>query len=199
MSDFENFNKAPPEKRTAVLNAGYFRFGRDGYKKTAMSEIAKTAGVSKASLFHYFGAKKDLYAYLFRTACETIAADFGEGSEDFFECMRQGVTLKLRILEKHPGMYDFLLLAVQEQDAITSKALVEAYAGEAGKAAERYFSRVDWSRLCVPPEKAKNIVRWMSDGIAREYASYKTADEIGAEYESYLQIIKPAIYKEEYL
>lgn len=54
----ENFEKLPTEKQYAVLNAAFSCFGRDGYKKTAMSEIASEAGVSKAALFHYFGTKK---------------------------------------------------------------------------------------------------------------------------------------------
>lgn len=199
MDNFENFKKIPQEKQTAVINAGYACFGRSGYKKTAMSEIAAVAGVSKAALFHYFGAKEALYQYLFHTACDTIAQSVGEGSEDFYDCMRQGLRLKLRVFERHPSIYEFLLLAVKDMSAQTASALAATYAGGAAQAAQNYISKVDWGSLRIAPEQAQNIVRWLSEGVSRDFAGSKTADEIGAEYEMYLQLLKPAIYKEEYL
>lgn len=46
-----NFMKAPPEKQRAIINAGFLCFGQNGYQKTSAADVAKAAGISKASLF----------------------------------------------------------------------------------------------------------------------------------------------------
>lgn len=52
-----NFEKASQEKQRAIINAGFLCFGQNGYQKTSAADVAKAAGISKASLFHYFGSK----------------------------------------------------------------------------------------------------------------------------------------------
>lgn len=55
----EKFFALPEEKQQAILNAGYRVFSQNSYKKSPMSEVAETAGISKSLLFHYFHNKKE--------------------------------------------------------------------------------------------------------------------------------------------
>ena len=48
--------------RSALLEAGRRRFIRFGPRKTTMEEIAREAGLSRATLYTHFKSKKDLYA-----------------------------------------------------------------------------------------------------------------------------------------
>jgi TetR/AcrR family transcriptional regulator len=57
----ETFNIISDDKRERIYSSAAKVFARDGFEKANMSEIAKSAGVSKGSLYDYFENKEDLY------------------------------------------------------------------------------------------------------------------------------------------
>ena len=97
----ENFDKLSDEKRLSIINAGILCFSRSGYKKTAISEIAEEAGISKAAMFHYFNTKKDLYVYLYNymneELFESLTTGIEKGIEDFFECASVYMQARLQL------------------------------------------------------------------------------------------------------
>lgn len=197
----ENFKKAPLEKQQAVINAAFTCFGKDGYDKTAMSEIAVMAGVSKSLLFHYFGTKKELYLYLFNIACNAIIAELQPGNVDFFDSLIVGMKAKLRVLLKHPGLYDYLLSITKEKNTALIEELKTVNNHEIEKSMTLIFADVDWNRFKPEYEKTEimNLLRWIDDGCINQFADIMTGEEIIAEEERYLAIMKKALYKEEYL
>ena len=64
----ERFFALPEEKQRRIINAGFFVFANNSYRKSPMSEIAGAAGISKALLFHYFKNKRELYLFLWDQA-----------------------------------------------------------------------------------------------------------------------------------
>jgi AcrR family transcriptional regulator len=50
-----------PERLPEILTASLKCFGRYGYKKTTMEEIAHELGLTKGALYSYASSKKDLY------------------------------------------------------------------------------------------------------------------------------------------
>lgn len=197
----ENFLKAPLAKQQSILNAGFESFGRDGYDKTAISEIAAKAGVSKASLFHYFGTKKELYLYLFHFACDAILDEMRPGTEDFFESLLIGIRSKIKVMSIHPGLYEFLLSLTREKNEELMGELTQVNSREIERGIAAMFENVDWNRFKPEYDKAMimNLVNWVNDGCIRQFADSMTGSEIAAEEERYFKIIKNAIYKEEYL
>jgi len=197
---YEHFEKLPPEKRRAIVNAGFACFGRDGYQKTAMSEIAAAAGVSKAALFHYFGTKEEMFFYLYRFSCDEISGGLPQGGADFFECIALGTQAKLRVMEQYPGMNDFLLEVVKSSDLETEAILRRANARAIDDSVRKLFSAVDWSRLKpeVSPADAMAMTRWVNDGYIRDNTN-TPPDEMAVALQRYLGLLKRAIYKEECL
>jgi TetR/AcrR family transcriptional repressor of mexJK operon len=62
-------------KRQAVLDAAAALFMAQGYEAVSMDAVARTAGVSKATLYAYFSSKDQLFATIIGEACrEKIAA-----------------------------------------------------------------------------------------------------------------------------
>ena len=166
-----------------------------------MSEIATEAGVSKASLFHYFNTKKELFIYLYRFVCEEILAEIQEGPDDFFACIRLGTQMKLRVMKKHPGLYDFLLSLIQKTDAAMIAELREINTGQIERGLAMLFANVDWSRFRDGLDRSMiiNMVNWISEGYMKQITGDKTRDETVADLDRYLDIIKKALYKEAYL
>ena len=54
------------ERKQQIFTAAMVCFGRKGYHKTKMDDIAAEAGLSKGSLYWYFKSKKELFLALFQ-------------------------------------------------------------------------------------------------------------------------------------
>lgn len=50
------------EKQELIINAAENQFIRFGFRKTTMEDIAKAAGIGKATLYYYFKSKEDIFA-----------------------------------------------------------------------------------------------------------------------------------------
>ena len=64
-----------PDKRLAILEAAKALFIEQGYAGTSMDAIAKSAGVSKLTLYSHFGHKDDLFQQCVASKCEEHAPD----------------------------------------------------------------------------------------------------------------------------
>ena len=68
---------AESPKRRAILQAAGHLFMTVGYGAVSMDAVAKTAGVSKATLYAHFGAKDRLFAAIMHEACESMRRSSG--------------------------------------------------------------------------------------------------------------------------
>jgi len=195
------FETLPEGKQITVLNAAFSCFGKNGYKKTSIADIAAAAGIAKASVFQYFGSKKELYVYLFEYACDKIINEMPVGTDDFFECLQIGTNVKMRVMARHPGMYDFLSsLVIETDNTIVSELNLHADM-QVGKALGGLLGNVNWNKLKpgVDREMLLNAVRWVNDGYLNDAIGNKNAETMRRELFEYLDLIKNAYYKEEYL
>jgi AcrR family transcriptional regulator len=63
------------ETRTRLLAAARECFGANGFDRTTNAQIAETAGVTSAAIYHYFPSKIDLYASVFEEVQDYIYAE----------------------------------------------------------------------------------------------------------------------------
>lgn len=64
----EAWQTLPEAKRRTVTEAAVAEFAARGYSGASMNTLVKAAGISKGSLFHYFGSKGDLFAGIVEAA-----------------------------------------------------------------------------------------------------------------------------------
>jgi AcrR family transcriptional regulator len=69
------------DKRTAILKATLRLISKNGFHGTAMSKVAKEAGVSAGIIYHYFDSKDDLMDELYRE----IKRNFGQTTNESFD------------------------------------------------------------------------------------------------------------------
>jgi membrane fusion protein, multidrug efflux system len=55
------WHRRPDERRREILDCAVLVFGRNGYKRTTLAQVAKRAGVSAGTVCHYFGSKATLF------------------------------------------------------------------------------------------------------------------------------------------
>ena len=56
----EQFQKIRKETKTKILNSALELFARKGYSNTSISDIAKSAGISKGLAYNYFESKQNI-------------------------------------------------------------------------------------------------------------------------------------------
>ena len=134
-------------------------------------------------------------------SCDEILAEMTEGSEDFIDCLRTGTLVKMRVMNKHPGMYDFLLSLVKEKDESVIRELGQINTSAIKHGLAMLFANVDWGRFKpdYDRETVMNLARWVSDGCIKHFSETRTGDEISTELDRYMAIVRKALYKEEYL
>ncbi len=196
--NFENFQKISLEKQQSVINAGYLCFAKDGFQKTAMSEVSTEAGISKAALFHYFGTKENLYEFLFDFACAKIGANIPVGTSDFFECIAIATEKKFEVMEQYPGMYNFLVTVTKDSAKQAEKMRRKSSNLALSESSNVLFQNVDWSKFkgSITPMEVINMVTWISSGCLKNNPQ-KSREELLAEIGKYLVLLKEALYRED--
>jgi len=90
----ENYRRSVSEaKHASILKAGRDVFLRDGYSRAAVSDIARDANVSTATLYKHFRSKEELFDAVLQEAYEADESDSiaeGADTEDLIVayCMR---------------------------------------------------------------------------------------------------------------
>lgn len=203
---YEAFESLHPEKKTHILNAAFSCFAKSGYDKTSISDIAKAANISKASVFHYFNSKKDLYVYLYNMALAVIIGGITEGmkdvSSDFFERIMQAQALKIKVISQYSGMYDFLYATINEDAEEIREATNKIDTSTKKSGFGTLLEGVDLSRFKpgVNAEMVVNVVTWVSEGYIKQAISQdKSLETMTKEVFEYVTLIKQGMYKEEYL
>lgn len=143
----EKFYSLPEEKRQRIINAGFFVFSQNSYKKSSMNEISQQAQISKSLLFFYFRNKRELHLFLWDTACqltiEYLNAYRCYEPGDLFEQMERGMNAKLEMMEKYPSIANFAIRAFLEKDEEVSGQIQASYRKAFSQKAEQTLAQVN--------------------------------------------------------
>jgi len=198
--DLTNFQKISAAKQKTVINAGFRCFGQNGYKKTSIQDIADAAGISKASLFQYFGNKKDMYLFLYDFAGKEVANRTAEGTNDYFECAEMYVRSLADMSKDYPNLFDFLILQSQRKDFSEIEELLDVANAVCQNNVDTLYTRVDWSRFRdgFDRDTIQNLFNWMTSGCIAQLSAEMPQEKVYEEMLRYLRLFKSAMYKPEY-
>ena len=114
----DKFFELKKEKQDRMINAALQVFAKYGYYHASTDEIVKVAQISKGLLFHYFGSKIGLYAFLYDYATRFVTleltANVEKNETDYFELYKQILTAKADSMAQYPYIYLFLNKADEE-------------------------------------------------------------------------------------
>ncbi|MEM5771045.1 MAG: TetR/AcrR family transcriptional regulator [Bacillota bacterium] len=191
------------DKKQRIIRAAMEHFSKNGYKKATMDEIVAAAGVSKGLIFHYFGNKKKLYLYLYEFAYglvyDRVMRSF-EG-EDLFERIRESEEIKLAVMSEYPYVLDYLLSVRRETDGQLREAIAQVKVDRFPPWKEIFLQGLDVSKLRegIDLKKVVKIISWSTDGLLAERRDNFVLEDIVTEMDEYLDLMRKAFYKEEYL
>ena len=203
----EKFLALKPEKQTAILNAALECFGRYGYAKASVRDIAAAAHISKASVFQYFGTKKTLYLYLLRYSGQVMTDAFDraalDAEQDLFYRIFSAAAMKVAALKQHPALTQFLVSAWNETAAEVRDDLAALFAHGDAYRSELVLRPAD-ARKFRSPEDARAVLQilvLMAEGAAARCRDLDPAqiDGIMDELKTAMTVLRRNFYKEEFL
>lgn len=204
----EKFLALPEEKRKGIIDAGLSTFGRVGYKKASVNDIATAAGISKAMIFHYFGSKKQMYLYLMQYACDRIIEAFTsemlpKTQTDFFDRILVGMMIKLQVLKAHPSFLQFLMSVYYETDPEVAQEIADFLKYSERFRGELTLTDIDREKFKpgVEPELVLKILVKCAEGYVSTPQVPTTLDveQLVEEFRAIIKVMRNNFYKEAYL
>lgn len=219
---YERFDKLEEAKKLNIINAGYKIFAEDGYKKAAVDRIVQEAGISKGSLFYYFGSKKKYFLYLYEYCGDQMKNLIDNPSSDkspkylentdFFERIKVVQQIKIAHELNYPHMYKFMKRAAFEADPAVKEEISKYNQRITLERAMDFFHNLDLTKFKdgIDPKMVMQLVVWCSEGIANSFLlkeklkpedqrSIPDLKEMFGIYESYMDLFRNNFYKEEHL
>lgn len=197
-------------RRQRILEAAMEEFAERGYFGASISRIAKRAGVAKSLVLYYFESKDGLYSAVADYAIQMVEAPLYEALEDLprdlFDRMLSLSLLKLRLYQKRPLLYRFVVRSLG--DPAVAGEFRRRTQGATGRAMEVFFKDVDTSRLRpgVSLEQALTLITLVGEGLyprlmARLLESrdlgYSDMEELAREWQSYVLLLRDGLFRQE--
>ena len=202
----DKFLALTEEKRTAILNAALQCFGKFGYEKASINDIAVAAHISKASVFQYFGSKKQLYIYLLEYCKKIIEGIFDKealnSQTDLFDRILASSRMEMESFQNQPFILQFITSVWEETSPEVADALV-ILTEEVCKFRNDMVLREDDALKFKNPEDAQPVFQMlllMAEGYAARYHGAAAFDfqAVMEDFEENIAILRKNFYKEEY-
>lgn len=201
----EKFFALSDEKQTTIRNAALACFAKHGYEKASINDIASAAGISKASMFQYFGSKPALYEYLLNYCVSQMKKAYDleilDANVDFFDRVWKACVMKVENLKRFPHVAAFITNAASESAEEVKDLLQSTLADGKGFTETLVLHPEDCIKF-KHPEDAKLVFQMLillGYGIASRCENEMNFDSIMSELENILNMLKQNFYKEEYL
>ena len=146
----EKFWDLKKEKQDRMINAALKVFSQYGYYHASTDEIVKTAGISKGLLFHYFGSKIGVYAFLYDYATRFVTRELTghveKNENGYFELYEQILSAKVASMAQYPYIFLFLNKA-DEEDYLEAVDEISERRDKYHRIMEALRERADVTRL----------------------------------------------------
>jgi len=123
---------APSSNRTKfqqIIAAAEAIFADAGFKGTSISAVARSAGVSKANVFHHFGNKEELYLAVLRNAHHRLIDDLEtvgmDGESSFEERINRVADRYLNHLFEHAHLARLFMRELLDESPVEGKVLAQ--------------------------------------------------------------------------
>ena len=187
----DKFLKLPEQKQQQLLKAICEEFTEHSYADASTNRIVEKAGISKGTLFNYFGCKEAMYHDLFRYVIEFFKGyaidEFP--TDDFLERCYLLAEKDMKIYYEAPHLLDFfatIYAADQSQIPADITATVGILLTEA---MEKLYTGVDYSlfRSDVDATVLMQMIRYTFDGYLQEViGKIKTSGLTVANFEEFM-------------
>lgn len=211
---YSNFLAISETKQDVILRAALREFGRYGYDKTSVDQVAKAAGISKSMVFHYFKNKPGLYLYLLNHSLNTLENFFKQldiqlEGLDYLEKYQKMTQAKMVAVMKYPEIFEFsTMIYVHPENAEVNPEVYQLFQNVLKYRMELLNKLLavegeDAFREDIEPDLAKQYINWIFEGFAQNFASQMgdtplidcDIDESFAEFDRIVEDLRKLFYK----
>lgn len=128
--------------REQIIETATLLFSRQGYDGVGINEITEGCGITKPTLYHYFGSKRGLLESIFSEGYAPFVQRFSDCSVysgDLRDNLERCMALYLDGAKERPDLFRFLLSSGFAPPDSEAKACVQPYAETIFKSLERLF------------------------------------------------------------
>ncbi len=193
------------EKKIKIINSAMEEFSKNSYDKASTNRIVERAGISKGSLFNYFGSKeklyKDLEIFAFKEMANAIVEKLNWEEADLLNRIVEITTIKLEVLQNYPHLLGFSKRITSEKSIEELKEIYEEYLPNIFE--KIYYKNIDFSlfRQDLEIKEVMNILIWTFEKMGEEYLK-KTKigeslnfDEMADEVDKYVKVLRKGFYR----
>lgn len=191
----------PEEKKEKIFREAIKEFGKKGYEKGNIGEIAKNAGVAKGSMYQYFQDKKELYMYCVKESYN-VSMRYGFSKinnfeeANIFDFVYQGFKDTWPFLKEEKELYIFLLkVAYENKHTIKDAALT--YLLEQSRIFMRKLIEANKEKGYIRKDISTESIIIFIEGVSarmkehmREMAEQNHKELYDMEFEDYEKFIK---------
>lgn len=202
----EKFFSLRAEKQEHIIDAALTVFGKNGYKKASIADIAEQAGIAKGMVMYYFGSKRNLYLYLTKLCKKAIIEEMEKGFDDsvtdFFDRIKMVTETKMAVMKRHSALLSFVTSIYYETDQEV-KDDVKKFMEDSVSIREKWvFNKTDTTRFKddIDPRLIERFLVWAGEGFANSMlfnGDIDQLDEFTEEFYQCLDVMKKYFYKEE--
>ncbi len=108
------------ERKLQIIRMAEKRFARHGINKTTLDEIARDLRIGKATIYHYFNSKDELFYAALAWECqqflEEIKNIFSKEDTNAINKLTEYFMFKVTLNQKYNLLYDALLVILKENN-----------------------------------------------------------------------------------
>lgn len=193
--------------RAKIMQAAYVEFEARGYAQASTNRIVSAAGVSKGTLFNYFGSKEKLYYECIEDAISTTILEtdnFLYKETGFIERMYELMQFKQTFQVKYPELTQFLSRAYLNRTL--PKPYLERMDVFGQTSIQSLFEDLDLRRFRddLAHDTMMDLIRWTIDGYSEHMQKLWQSgvidlEDLGPHYDAFhthLEAMKKLYYKE---
>jgi len=107
------------DRKTQIIKTAVKRFARHGLNKTTLTEIARDVRIGKATIYHYFKSKEELFYQTIEYDASLIIEDikqiFNDEQLSIKERFVEYFSYKQEIYNKYKLLYDVMIRVLKEE------------------------------------------------------------------------------------
>ena len=196
----EKFLKLNPEKQKRILQAICEEFTDHNYEDASTNRIVEKAGISKGTLFNYFGCKENMYHGLLKYVLDFFKAsaidDFK--TDDFIQRCRILAEMDLKIYQEAPYLVNFFATIYVDRGSHVPTDISESIGTLISEEMEKLYKNVNDTlfRTDVDATRLMRIIRFTFDGYMKEIITKIKLGELTADTFSEFMVDHYAFLKE---
>jgi len=108
-------------KRLAIIHAAIHEFAHANYAQASLSQIVKTVGIAKGSMYQYFSDKEELYLYVVQLASDHMMVELQQriplsilATGDVFKILREYFSITVTVAQEYPNESALIQRAFQD-------------------------------------------------------------------------------------